>query len=106
MAKGLTVARGEYSRQGGALALLSLLEEVELREYGKLCRKVRESLDIPLDKLAWRVSLEPSQLEAFEKGLATPGVIPTTVLLRISMTLVAYQYIRHRDATSTEGLRS
>lgn len=62
------MARGEYSRQG-ALALLSLLEEVELREYGKLCRKVRESLDIPLDKLAWAGIAGAKSIGGFREGL-------------------------------------
>lgn len=87
------MAEGGHIDPKGGFALLALLGEIELREYGALCRNVRESLGLSLENIAGDAALEPSQLEVFEKGLATPGVIPTPVLLRLSMTLLAYQYV-------------
>ncbi len=70
------------------------VEEVEVVEFGELCRRIRNSLGITLEELARSAELEPHLLEALETGLVTTGVIPTKTLLCLAEFLLAAQYAR------------
>lgn len=64
------------------------------RLFGRFCAGLRRSRGISLEDLAAMTGLEPSRLEAIEKGLLAPSDIPTDTLVRLATVLLAAKYRR------------